>query len=135
MKDNPQLFFNILPYAQVLDMNEIWENKFDGLIINQPLSLIIPENTYFEPINYDFNYEEQSSIYNYLLWKNLIDESRTSMNQCFNSLPTPLICTSDKSNDDHCYDHNNNSSNHVYESQSDHCSFSGGFNGDCGHGI
>jgi uncharacterized membrane protein YgcG len=36
IKDDPTLFYDILPYAYVLGVSDIWINKFEGLIIEAP---------------------------------------------------------------------------------------------------
>lgn len=47
LADNPQLYYNILPYAQVLGVSDIWEHKFDGLTIEPPRWMTNPIDTYF----------------------------------------------------------------------------------------
>lgn len=36
LKDDPQYYYNILPYANVLGVSKIWQNKFEGLSIEPP---------------------------------------------------------------------------------------------------
>lgn len=36
LKDEPQLFYDILPYAQVLSVTDEWENKFKSIPISEP---------------------------------------------------------------------------------------------------
>lgn len=33
---DPEYYYNILPYAQVLGVSEIWEKKFDGILLTPP---------------------------------------------------------------------------------------------------
>ena len=36
IKDDPTLFYDVLPYAYVLGVSDEWINKFEGLIVNAP---------------------------------------------------------------------------------------------------
>jgi len=36
LNQNPDYYYNILPYAQVLGVTKIWEKKFDGLLTQPP---------------------------------------------------------------------------------------------------
>lgn len=36
LKDNPELYYQVLPYAIVLGVSDIWENKFESLTIAPP---------------------------------------------------------------------------------------------------
>ena len=36
LKDEPNLFYNVLPYAQVLKVSDIWEDKFKSIPIEAP---------------------------------------------------------------------------------------------------
>ena len=36
LKENPELYYNILPYAQVLDITDEWEDKFRNITIKPP---------------------------------------------------------------------------------------------------
>ncbi len=36
LEDDPQLYYHILPYAQVLNVSDIWENKFKDIAIAPP---------------------------------------------------------------------------------------------------
>lgn len=36
LEDNPQLFYKVLPYAQVLGVTDEWENKFANIVIEPP---------------------------------------------------------------------------------------------------
>lgn len=47
LADNPQLYYNILPYAQVLGVSDIWEKKFEGLTVAPPQWMSNPVETYF----------------------------------------------------------------------------------------
>lgn len=47
LADDPQFYYHILPYAQVLGVSDIWENKFDGLTVAPPQWMSDPLDTYF----------------------------------------------------------------------------------------
>lgn len=36
LEENPELFYDILPYAQVLGVTNEWESRFDGLLLEPP---------------------------------------------------------------------------------------------------
>lgn len=36
LKDDPQYYYNILPYANVLGVSKIWQDKFEGLTVEPP---------------------------------------------------------------------------------------------------
>ena len=36
VNDNPKYFYNILPYAYVLDVSDKWVNKFENIAIEPP---------------------------------------------------------------------------------------------------
>lgn len=36
LEEEPQLYYDVLPYAQVLGISDIWESKFQSIVINQP---------------------------------------------------------------------------------------------------
>lgn len=36
LEDNPQFYYNVLPYAQVLGISDIWTEKFNGITIEPP---------------------------------------------------------------------------------------------------
>ena len=36
LKDDPQYYYNILPYANVLGVSKIWQDKFEGLTMEPP---------------------------------------------------------------------------------------------------
>lgn len=37
LEENPQFYYHVLPYAQVLGVSEIWEQKFSGLTVAPPV--------------------------------------------------------------------------------------------------
>lgn len=45
LADNPDLYYDILPYAQVLNVSDIWEDKFKALTIEPPKWLANPADT------------------------------------------------------------------------------------------
>ena len=36
LEENPELFYDILPYAQVLGVTDEWEKKFEGILLKEP---------------------------------------------------------------------------------------------------
>ena len=36
LEEDPQFYYHILPYAQVLGVTDIWENKFEGITVAPP---------------------------------------------------------------------------------------------------
>ena len=45
LKDDPEFYYKILPYAQALGVSDIWEDKFKALTIEPPQWLIDPAGT------------------------------------------------------------------------------------------
>lgn len=45
LADNPYLYYDILPYALVLNVSDIWEDKFKGLEIEPPQWVVSPADT------------------------------------------------------------------------------------------
>lgn len=45
LADNPQLYYDILPYAQVLNVSDIWEDKFKALTVEPPQWVCNPADT------------------------------------------------------------------------------------------
>ncbi len=48
LADNPQFYYHILPYAQVLGVTDIWENKFSSMTLEPPRWATNPFGTYIE---------------------------------------------------------------------------------------
>lgn len=48
LADNPQLYYHVLPYAQVLGVTDVWENKFSSLTLEPPRWATNPLGTYIE---------------------------------------------------------------------------------------
>lgn len=46
LEDDPQLYYHILPYAQVLGVTDKWEDKFKALTIEPPQWIVDPLGTY-----------------------------------------------------------------------------------------
>jgi len=57
VKDNPNFFFDVLPYAYVLDVSDVWINQFKTIEINQPNWVVIESGTLFDAVwfNYCFS--------------------------------------------------------------------------------
>lgn len=48
LQDNPQLFYEVLPYAQVLGVTDEWENKFANIVIEPPTWCCGTHFTFFD---------------------------------------------------------------------------------------
>lgn len=48
LQDNPQLFYEVLPYAQVLGVTDEWENKFANIVIEPPTWCYGTNFTFFD---------------------------------------------------------------------------------------
>lgn len=48
IEENPQLYYEVLPYAQVLGVTDVWEDKFKSITVAPPQWLANPVETYFE---------------------------------------------------------------------------------------
>ena len=46
LKDDPEFYYKILPYAQVMGVSDIWEDKFEALTVKPPQWLTDPAGTY-----------------------------------------------------------------------------------------
>lgn len=46
LKDDPEYYYKILPYAQVMGVSDIWEDKFRSLTVEPPQWIIDPVGTY-----------------------------------------------------------------------------------------
>ena len=46
LKDDPEYYYKILPYAQVMGVSDIWEDKFESLTVQPPQWVIDPAGTY-----------------------------------------------------------------------------------------
>ncbi len=48
LEQDPEFYYNILPYAQVLGVSDIWEEKFKDIKMDPPAWAIAPNNTLFD---------------------------------------------------------------------------------------
>jgi uncharacterized membrane protein len=48
LEENPELYYKILPYAQVLGVTDVWEDKFKGLTIEPPSWCVSSDATWFD---------------------------------------------------------------------------------------
>lgn len=48
LAEDPEYYYNILPYAQVLGVSDIWEEKFKDIKMDPPAWAIAPNNTLFD---------------------------------------------------------------------------------------
>lgn len=53
LQDTPQLFYSVLPYAQVLGVSDIWEKKFRGLTVEPPTWCVGTRMTVFDYMVFD----------------------------------------------------------------------------------
>lgn len=73
VKENPEIFFEILPYAYVLGVSDEWIKQFDGIVINMP-SWYLSSN--------------DNTILNYMIFRNMFNSMMFSANA---SMITPKI--------------------------------------------
>lgn len=72
LKDNPQYYYDILPYANVLGVSDIWEHKFDGISL--------------EPPSYMRGYH--SMYFDYLIYRNLTHSLTRGMSAAMSPKPS-----------------------------------------------
>lgn len=72
LEDNPEYYYDILPYANVLDVSNIWANKFDSLIKEPP--------SWYTGTTY-------SSTFNTLVLISAMNRTNNSMNKTMNTPP------------------------------------------------
>lgn len=142
--DNPQLYYTIFPYAEILGMSNIWKMKFDDLTIDPPLRMVISKNSYFESTEYETRNENISDIYaNSLIYDTYITNSKRSMNNYFNSRPQiayhSINCQKSRTDDDYACNTSNYNNNYCSGSYSSSggCNYcSGGYSsgGGCNYG-
>ena len=48
LEENPELYYKVLPYAQVLGVTNEWENKFKNILIEPPTWCTSSNVTYFD---------------------------------------------------------------------------------------
>ncbi len=48
MKEDPELYYDILPYAQVLGVSDVWTEKFEGLDLQPPVYYTCPSGAVFD---------------------------------------------------------------------------------------
>ena len=48
LEENPELYYKVLPYAQVLGVTDEWENKFVGILLKPPYWYVGPRMTAFD---------------------------------------------------------------------------------------
>lgn len=65
LADDPQYYYNILPYANVLGVSDIWEKKFEGLTV--------------EPPDYYRSYRGRHALFSLYMYRSLTDDIRRSV--------------------------------------------------------
>lgn len=68
VNDNPEYFYEVLPYAYVLDVSNKWSKKFEGLSIPQPAW-----------------YDSNIDVFDILIMNSIINSSLNSVNQSISS--------------------------------------------------
>lgn len=64
LEEDPELFYRILPYAQVLGVTDAWTDKFEGLDMQKPKYM---------------NYSGADMVFDYLIWRSLFRSMNTSL--------------------------------------------------------
>ena len=72
VEETPEIFYNILPYAYVLDVTDVWSKKFESIAIQQP----------------DWYVSSNPNFSTYLLWSSL-NRSMSTINTAMVSVPAP----------------------------------------------
>lgn len=73
LEENPEYYYNILPYAQVLGVSDIWEDKFKDLNIEAPSWAV----------------NRSSTVFNFIAFNALLRSANRSMSTTFTSRPAP----------------------------------------------
>ena len=53
MNENPEYFYDVLPYAMVFGLEEKWGKKFEGLLTTQPDWYVGPGYYMFWPMHFN----------------------------------------------------------------------------------
>ncbi|MDE7297004.1 MAG: DUF2207 domain-containing protein, partial [Clostridia bacterium] len=64
LEEDPELFYRILPYAQVLGVTDAWTDKFEGLDMQKPKYM---------------NYSGTDMVFDYLIWRSLFRNMNTTL--------------------------------------------------------
>lgn len=64
LKENPELYYEILPYAQVLGVTDVWTDKFSGLNVKAP--------SYMRNSSADF-------VFDYFMWRTMFRTMNASL--------------------------------------------------------
>ena len=73
LQENPELYYNVLPYAQVLGVTHAWTDKFEGLDMKAP--------TYVRYTGGDF-------VFDYLVWRTVFRSMNVSLARNLVSRPS-----------------------------------------------
>ncbi len=74
LESNPELYYKVLPYAIVLGVSDIWENKFAALTVAPPSWAM---NSY------------RGSAFDFLLFSSIMRRANMNMTNTFTSRPAP----------------------------------------------
>ena len=72
VEETPEIFYNILPYAYVLGVTDVWSKKFESIAMKQP----------------DWYVSSNPNFSTYLLWSSL-NRSMSTINTAMVSVPAP----------------------------------------------
>ncbi len=72
LESNPEFYYQVLPYAQVLGVSDIWEKKFEGLTVQPPVWV----SSY------------HGSIFNIIVFNNMFRSMNTTMTTAMISRPS-----------------------------------------------
>ena len=61
LEENPELYYHILPYAQVLGVTDEWTDKFDGLDVGSPEYVACGANIAFNAVLWHSFYRSLNS--------------------------------------------------------------------------
>ena len=73
LEENPELYYQILPYAIVLGVSDIWENKFSALTLAPP----------------NWASSSRNAAFNFVVFNSLMRNANNRMTATMNSRPAP----------------------------------------------
>ena len=73
LEEDPEYYYNVLPYAQVLGVSDIWEDKFKDLKTEPPTWALAPNDT----------------LFNFVLLNSMMRTASRNMRSAFVSRPAP----------------------------------------------
>ncbi len=73
LQENPELYYHILPYAQVLGVSRVWEDKFEGLTMKPPAYM---------------KYSVTDSVFNFIVWNSMFRSLNRNLARSMTSRPS-----------------------------------------------